>query len=464
MSIKRRFLIYNIIMFLFPLLIAFGVYFFSSHYFETEVFVRNDNYTGYLNNSSEVIAFLRKSDRFLLYDVEKLARDKGYFISVDRNGETIFENIRREEKAIVDQIKMVNYDIVYNISGKIAIATRITYSDGVYDIFFVSRSNVQPVFTFNLFQIFLFMTLLFVLIAVASSNYFVTRNMVDSFLKPVSKISRTANKIRHGDLNEAVGKAKIEEFEELFITFDLMRIELKNNIEKNLKYENNRREMLAGMSHDLKTPLTVIQGYSKAILDGVAKNKEQADRYLEVIYRKTIEMENLINQLSLFSKLENKAFTFNFDNIRLHDFIDSFIKLAKNEILEKKIVFIYSNQCRDVKVNIDIIQMGRVLENLFTNSVKYNDNQKVRIKIYVKKLDDNFVQILFTDNGIGVPQESLENLFDNFYRVDESRNNAVEGNGLGLAICKNIVESHNGKISAQCEKNLEILITLPIGE
>jgi signal transduction histidine kinase len=110
------------------------------------------------------------------------------------------------------------------------------------------------------------------------------------------------------------------------------------------------------------------------------------------------------------------------------------------------------------------MQMGRVFENLFTNSVKYNDNQKVRIKIYVKKINDNFVQIVFTDNGIGVPQESLESLFDNFYRVDESRNNAVEGNGLGLAICKNIVEAHKGKISAQCEKSLEIIITLPIGE
>lgn len=464
MSIKRRFVFYNIIMFIFPLLISFAVYKLSTNFFENEVFVRNDNYVNYIDNSSEVIAFVRKSDQLLLSDLEKLARDKGYFFCVEKDGELIFSNLRREEMNIVEQIKMVNYDIVYNISGKIAIATRTIYSDGVYDIFFVSRSYVQPVFTFNLFQIFLFIVLIVVLIAVASSNLLVTRNMVNSFLKPLSKLSKSANKIRHGNLVEPVGKAGVEEFEELFITFDLMRKELKNNIDKNVNYENTRREMLAGMSHDLKTPLTVIQGYSKALKDGIAKNKEQNDKYLEVIYRKSVEMESLLNQLSIFSKLENKAFVFKYEKVNLHDFLDDFIKLSKTEMLDKKIVFIYSNLFKDVNVNIDVMQMHRVFENLFTNSVKYNKNHKVRIKIRVTMLNEKEVQIAFSDNGIGVPEKDINLIFDNFYRVDESRSTQVEGNGLGLAICKNIVESHGGKISAVSEKSLEVRITLPIGE
>ena len=163
MSIKRRFVLYNIIMFIFPLIISVAVYHFSSNFFGNEVFVKNDNYVNYVNNSSEVIAFIRKNDQLLLSDLEKLARDKGYFFSVEKDGVLIFQNLNEEEMNIVEQIKMVNYDIVYNISGKIAIATRTVYSDGVYDMFFVSRSYVQPVFTFNLFQIFLFLVLSFCL-------------------------------------------------------------------------------------------------------------------------------------------------------------------------------------------------------------------------------------------------------------------------------------------------------------
>lgn len=464
MSLKRRFMLYYIIMLIFPLAISYAVYNFSTNFFENEVFVKNDNYVNYINNSSEVIAFVRKNDQLYLSDLEKLARDKGYHFSVVKDGELIFENLNSDEMKIVDQIKMANYDIVYNISGKVAIATRINYYDGVYDMFFVSRSNVQPMFTLNLFQIFLFLVIIVMLVAVASSNYLVTRTMINSFLKPVSKLSKTANKIRKGELSEPVGKADVEEFEELFITFDLMRKELKANIDKNITYENNRREMLAGMSHDLKTPLTVIQGYSKALIDGVVKDKEQIDKYIQIINRKSIEMESLINQLSIFSKLENKAFVFNYEKFNLDTFLREFITLSKTEYLNKKIVFIYANIHRDINVNIDVMQMNRVFENLFTNSVKYNDNNKVKIKINVKSINEKEVQISFSDNGIGVPEENINNIFENFYRVDESRSAEIEGNGLGLAICKSIVEAHNGKIEASSDKHLEIRITLPIGE
>lgn len=464
MSIKRRFVLYYIIMLIFPLLISLAVYKFSTNFFGNEIFVRNDNYVNYINNSSEVIAFVRKHDQLYLSDLEKLARDKGYHFCVVKDGEMIYENLNNDEMKIVDEIKMVNYDIVYNISGKVAIATRINYYDGVYDMFFVSRSYVQPLFTFNLFQIFLLIVLITVLVAVASSNFLVTKTMINSFLKPVSQLSKTANKIRRGELNEPVGKADVEEFEELFIAFDLMRKELKNNIDKNVKYENNRKEMLAGLSHDLKTPLTVIQGYSKALLDRVVKDEEQARKYLEIINRKSIEMESLINELSLFSKLENKAFVFKYETIKLHKFLSDFISLSKTEYLNKKIVFVYSNMYRDIDVNIDIMQMNRVFENLFTNSVKYNENHKVKINIRVKKLNDRLVQITFTDNGIGVSKENLSNIFENFYRVDESRSTEIEGNGLGLAICKSIVEAHKGKIEATSDKHLQIMITLPIGE
>ena len=115
-------------------------------------------------------------------------------------------------------------------------------------------------------------------------------------------------------------------------------------------------------------------------------------------------------------------------------------------------------------VNIDIFQMQRVLDNIISNSIKYNENSNVEIDFVITKLNKQEVQIQISDNGIGVEEAELERIFENFYRIDESRSTKVEGNGLGLAICKNIVEAHNGIITAKSDNGLSIIITLPIGE
>ena len=108
--------------------------------------------------------------------------------------------------------------------------------------------------------------------------------------------------------------------------------------------------------------------------------------------------------------------------------------------------------------------MKRVLDNLISNSIKYNNNANVLINFRVIKINELKVQIEVSDNGIGVEKSELERIFENFYRIDESRSTKVEGNGLGLAICKNIIEAHNGTISAKSDNGLTIVITLPIGE
>lgn len=463
MSIKRRFMLYNLMMLIFPLIISLIVFELSTNFFEDTFLIRNENYEEHIEKSSEVIAFARSKQALELSSLESFAKEKGYSLYIVKDNELLYENLSSDSESIVKQIEVIEYDVVYHFSGKVTIATRINYVDGPYDIYFISRENVSPKMTVTLIQLLLIAILVVVFIAVATSNYIVSGQMIKSFSKPLEKLSRNANKIRKGDLDEPVGKPEIKEFNQLYATFDLMRAELKSNIDKNIKYEKNRREMLAGISHDLKTPLTVIQGYSKGLIDGIAKDEQQTKKYVDVIYRKSLEMESLLNQLSIFSNLENKTFTFKFETINLHTFLEKLIKQTRSEYLNK-IKINYQNNCKDIVVSIDILQMQRVFDNLVSNSIKYNDNELIIINFVVTKHNNKEVVIIVSDNGIGVSEEEIEHIFENFYRVDESRSTKVEGNGLGLAICKNIIEAHQGTITASSLDSLTITITLPIGE
>ena len=202
---------------------------------------------------------------------------------------------------------------------------------------FVSRNLAAPFMNITIVQLLLVSIIVVLFVAVGISNYVITGKMVNSFSKPLSHLSSHANKIREGDLTSSVGNADIKEFVEVYDTFELMRKELKSNIDKNIKYEKSRKEMLAGISHDLKTPLTVIQGYSKGLLDGVAKNEEQTKKYLEAIMRKSIEMEGLLNQLTIFSSLENESFVLKQESKNLSEFLKTFMKNQKTTYLNKKI-------------------------------------------------------------------------------------------------------------------------------
>lgn len=464
MSIKRRFMLYNLMMLIFPFVIAIIVYILSTNFFENTFFLNTVNYTKQIENSSEVIEYAHGANKLELSKLKDFALEKGYQIYILKDKELVYKNISESDLDILNRIHTINYDVVYHFEGKVTIASLLNYQDGTYEAYFISKDTVTPVMSINLLQLLLVIILTIVFIAFATSNYVISGSMIKSFSKPLAKLSKNANKIREGDLSEPVGKPDINEFEELYQTFELMRKELKNNIDKNVKYEQSRREMLAGISHDLKTPLTAIQGYSKGLIDGVAKNEQQAKKYMEVIYRKSIEMEKLLDQLTIFSNLENKTFSFKYDKVNLNQFLDTFIHETKKEYLDKKIKFTYENDYVNLIVNIDIFQMKRVLDNLISNSIKYNNNANVLINFRVIKINELKVQIEVSDNGIGVEKSELERIFENFYRIDESRSTKVEGNGLGLAICKNIIEAHNGTISAKSDNGLTIVITLPIGE
>lgn len=289
-----------------------------------------------------------------------------------------------------------------------------------------------------------------------------TGNLVKQIMKPLDLLGEGAKRIRKNELNEAIDYEGDKEFEEICDTFNDMQTHILMEQEKNQKYEKAKTEMIAGISHDLRTPLTAVRGSIKAILDGVLKEEKQKEKFLQTAYRRCGDMDVLLNQLFYVAKLETGNMPLHLQETNLSSWLSQYIQ-GKREIFTGKEVEL-NEELEDVKsmAMVDQEQFQRIFDNLIENSRKYGNKEPIKIHIILKEEENSFL-ICFADNGDGVSEEKLSFIFDEFYRVDESRNQK-EGNGLGLYIVKNLIESMKGSVWAKNQNGLAIYIKLSKGE
>ena len=227
-----------------------------------------------------------------------------------------------------------------------------------------------------------------------------------------------------------------------------MRKRLKDNAEEKVKYDKESKELISNISHDLKTPVTAIKGYAEGIMDGVADTPEKMERYIKTIYNKANEMDLLINELTLYSKIDTNRIPYNFNTLSVNEYFNDCAEDLSLEMESKNVEFGYFNYVASgVQVIADAEQIKRVIHNIVNNSLKYMDKSKGKINLRVKDVGD-FIQVEVEDNGKGIAAKDLPNIFDRFYRTDASRNSSKGGSGIGLSIVKKIIEEHGGKIWA----------------
>ncbi|MBS4211539.1 MULTISPECIES: sensor histidine kinase [Neobacillus] len=273
-------------------------------------------------------------------------------------------------------------------------------------------------------------------------SYFVSR----SIIKPLFSLKTATEQMGEGNLNVKIDHARQDEIGQLSYEFDKMRKKLKDSIELQLQYEESRKELISNISHDLKTPITAIKGYIEGIQDGVADSQGKMEKYLSTIKRKATDMDQLIDDLFLFSKLDLKKLPFYFEGIEINRFIINFVEEASFDLEEKGIQVNVENRTKnEVKVIADRDKLRRVMTNIINNSVKHMKKSEKNICININEEAD-FVEIEVRDNGSGIEEQSLPYIFDRFYRVDTSRNKSTGGSGLGLAIAKQIITEHDGDI------------------
>ncbi len=265
---------------------------------------------------------------------------------------------------------------------------------------------------------------------------------------PIAKMRTAAKRIKEGELDFEISTDADDEIGQLSRDLEDMRQRLKDNAEEKLEYDKENKELISNISHDLKTPVTTIKGYAEGIMDGVADTPEKMERYIRTIYNKATEMDLLINELTLYSKIDTNRIPYNFNILSVNDYFSDCAEDLTLELEEKNVEFGYFNYVEEgVKVIADAEQLKRVIHNIINNSVKYMDKTKAKINLRVKDVGD-FVQIELEDNGKGIAAKDLPNIFDRFYRTDASRNSSKGGSGIGLSIVKKIIEEHGGKIWA----------------
>ncbi|MGP4073699.1 cell wall metabolism sensor histidine kinase WalK [Piscibacillus sp. B03] len=223
------------------------------------------------------------------------------------------------------------------------------------------------------------------------------------------------------------------------------------------KIERERRDFVANVSHELRTPLTTMRSYLEALTDGETwKNENIAPKFLSVTQKETERMIRLVNDLLQLSKMDNKDYQLHKERVNYIDFIHHVVDRFELN-LKEDITISREIPKRDYRVWIDKDKIIQVLDNIISNAIKYSPQGG---EIVVKVVEEKH-QLLtkISDEGVGIPEEKLDRIFDRFYRADKARSRQLGGTGLGLAIAKDLIEAHDGEVWAESKVNEGTTIT-----
>ena len=238
--------------------------------------------------------------------------------------------------------------------------------------------------------------------------------------------------------------------EEIVVTMhDITRI-------KNL--ENTKRDFVTNVSHELRTPLTAIKGFVETLEDETDKKDKN---YLDIIKRNTDRVINIVDDLLLLSKLEDKGTVLELEEVDLKDLIENVLKIFNQRLKEKDLNLEFKTDGDHLTINADSFKLEQVFINLIDNAIKYTERGGIKMSL---GRQGNSVVAEIQDTGICIPKEHLSRIFERFYVVDKSRSRRLGGTGLGLSIVKHIVNLHKGKINVENipGRGTRFIVTLPV--
>lgn len=271
-----------------------------------------------------------------------------------------------------------------------------------------------------------------------------------SISNPITKVSKMAKIIEEGNYkNKLDYKSNISEVKELIESINKLADALNEQ-------EALRKRLTTDIAHELRTPLTSIKGHLDAIIDGIW---EPTNERLISINEEVSRLSNLVDQLRNLEKVDREKNKLKIESVNLKELMQSIVYNYQSKALEKNINIKYES--KDIEVFIDKEKFSQVIVNLLVNAIKFtNYKGQICIKTY---LENGYINISIKDNGIGIPKDNIDYIFERFYRVDKSRNKDTGGIGVGLTIVKSIVNAHGGDIfvNSEINKGSEFIIKLP---
>lgn len=314
--------------------------------------------------------------------------------------------------------------------------TAIIKSRELYTNSFFKKMNILTKIDFVVFGIaYIILVLIFV---------FVLRS---KFYEPLEKLNKAMELLTEGKRKKPVDYSGPREFVDICDRFNIMVSKLEDSENQRKKLMNDKERMMADISHDLKTPITSIQGYAKALSDGIIADEDK-DKYIKIIYEKSKKLTELINIFHEYSKLEHPDFNLIFEKVDLSEYLRAYIALKYEDIVESGFNIEVDIPEEEMEIKIDKVQLQRVFDNILGNSIKHNE-KGTNIYVSLKEKNDIY-EIIIADDGKGISKDIANNIFEAFTVGDESRN-SKQGSGLGLAIAKTIVDLHGGTIELQPE-------------
>ena len=274
---------------------------------------------------------------------------------------------------------------------------------------------------------YLYLALIVIVIALILA-FFLSRNIA----APIVKMKDEANKLAQGDYDVRFKTDSFSEINDLASTLD-------DATDKLSKINDLRKDLLANVSHDIKTPLTMIKAYAEMIKDISGEDPKKRNEHLDVIIQESDYLDRLVTDMSELSKLQSGVMEINRDNFDLKVCVDNVVLLLSKAINEKNIQLVLDLD--DCVIYADEIKISQVVYNFLSNALKYSDDDS---KIIIRsRADEEKVRLEVIDNGSGIAEDALPYIWDRYYKVDKNFNRSVNSTGLGLAIAKAILEAHD---------------------
>lgn len=431
MTIKKSFFIINILLFLIPAVT--GLYFYDQHKKTRE------NYISYVK---EIKTSISEFDRENPYKFRELLEDNIHYAYINHKKEILYSsegihNYGEMEKILRDR----NY------------TTHFFYTEGGFLHLYTQDRNLRlprPRKRETLWDV-ITRPLYHSVLTVAAVS-FIAYLMLRNLKKSIYNLEHASRKISDGDLSFTMEKNTIKELEPLYRSLESLKTELRDARDKKARF-------IMGVSHDLKTPLALINGYVEALSDKLYTNDEEKESYLQIIKEKSSELEGIICDLIDLSRLDTGEWRTHLKKDELSELLDRTAKKYTTDAGFLGVRFIY-DRSTSLEIPFDQKLISRVLDNLFSNGVKAVEEKGLITMNFYRKKEHCVLE--FKDNGRGIKKEDLTMIFEPFYKGSKSRTD--EGHGLGLATVKTILDNHGWKISVESEegKGTAFSISIPL--
>ncbi len=310
-----------------------------------------------------------------------------------------------------------------------------------------------------------FLILVVLLFIIFLTNRFLTRFVFRRVSEPLQTLAEGVRQIRDGNLTHRISYAEPDEFQPVCEDFNEMAQRLRASVAQSQREEESRKELLAGISHDIRSPLTSIRAYVEGLLDGVADTPEKQKAYLSTIQKKTVEIDQMVRKLFLFSKMDMGEYPYSPEKLDAGKEIQEFVLASSEEYRRHGLEIIVGPLPQNAILEADPTYFRSILMNLLDNSAKYKTKESGTASIQGEISGQEFV-LYVDDDGPGVPAQALPKLFDVFYRNDPSRKNPNQGSGLGLAIVSKTMERMKGSIRAENlpQGGLRMVLKIPLAK